>query len=123
MSYRYLTIAFLITNFFISVPPWYIIFKHISKKPILSVSLVDLIYRDTIFYVLLLGFFASAAIVDTLTLGDNSFNLAWELALTHSIAVNISSNTICISLAFSGGLRLLSLVRNSEAAGENWSLH
>ena len=118
MTFKYLTAAFLVTNFFFSLPPWYIIYKHISKKPILSVSLVDLIYRDTIFYVLFLDFFASTAIVDSLMYGGDSFSLTWELALVHSITINILSNTICISLTFSAGLRLISLVRNSEAAGE-----
>ena len=118
MPFKYFTAAFTLANFFLSLPPWFIIYKHISKKPILLVSLVDLIYKDTIFYCLLLGFFASAGIVHTLMDGGDSFSLTWELALVHSIAINISTNTICISLIFSGGLRLISLIENSEAAGE-----
>ena len=118
MLYKYLTTAFLIANFFLSLPLWHVIYKHISKKPILSVSLVDLIYRDTIFYIISLSFFISTGIIHTLMYDGENFRLSYELALIHSIAVNVSLNAICFSLIFTAGLRLISLVKNSEAAGE-----
>ena len=117
MAYKYLTTAFLIANFLLSLPLWRIIYQHISKKPILLVSLVDLIYRDTIFYFLSLCFIASTGIIHSLMLGGDSFSLTFELALLYSICVNISVIAICISLIISAGLRLLSLVKNSEALG------
>ena len=119
MTFKYLTAAFLVTNFFFSLPPWYIIYKHISKKPILSVSLVDLIYRDTIFYIISLSFFISTGIIHTLMYDGENFRLPYELALIHSIVVNVSLIAICFSLIFTAGLRLISLVKNSEAAGED----
>ena len=119
MLYKYLTTAFLIDNFFLSLPLWHVIYKHISKKPILSVSLVDLIYRDTIFYIISLIFFISTGIIHTLMYDGENFRLSYELALIHSIAVNVSVNTVCLSLIVSAGLRLISLIKNSEAAGED----
>ena len=119
MLYKYLTTAFLIANFFLSLPLWHVIYKHISKKPILSVSLVDLIYRDTIFYIISLSFFISTGIIHTLMYDGENFRLSYELALIHSIAVNVSVNTVCLSLIVSAGLRLISLIKNSEAAGED----
>ena len=119
MFYKYLTTAFLIANFFLSLPLWHVIYKHISKKPILSVSLVDLIYRDTIFYIISLIFFISTGIIHTLMYDGENFRLSYELALIHSIAVNVSVNTVCLSLIVSAGLRLISLIKNSEAAGED----
>ena len=119
MFYKYLTTAFLIDNFFLSLPLWHVIYKHISKKPILSVSLVDLIYRDTIFYIISLIFFISTGIIHTLMYDGENFRLSYELALIHSIAVNVSVNTVCLSLIVSAGLRLISLIKNSEAAGED----
>jgi len=104
-------------NFSLSLPLWHIICKHISKKPIVSISLVDLIYRDIIAYIISLNFFVSTAIIHTLM--QDELSLTKEVALIHSMAVNFSTNTICISLIFSAGLRLVSLVRNSEEAGKN----
>jgi hypothetical protein len=118
MHFEDLTIIFLLINFIISLPIWQIIYKHISKKPLLEVTLVDWIYRDIIFYNITLGFCLSAGIIHTLLYDDKNFSLSFELGLFYSICINISTNLICISLVFSAGLRLISLVKNSEAAGD-----
>ena len=120
MDFKYLTLAFLISNFILSLLLWHIIYSHISKKPILSVSLVDLIYKDTIIYIVLMSFFASAGIIHTLVQSDEHFSLALEFALVHSVCINISVTAICISLIISAGLRLLALIKNSEAAGKSY---
>ena len=118
MILKYLTIAFLVTNLIFSIPPWFIIYKYISKKPILSICLVDLIYRDTIYYIISLSFIASAGTIHTLMYDDNSFSLTRELALIYSIIINTMANVISILLIFSAGLRLISLIQNSEASGK-----
>ena len=118
MTLKYLTIAFLLTNFIFSIPSWYIIYKYISKKPILSICLVDLIYRDTIFYIISLSFIASAGTIHTLMYDDDSFSLTWEFAMMYCISISIMVNAISISLIFSAGLRLISLIQNSEASGK-----
>lgn len=121
MTYKYLTIAFLIISFMFSLLLWHIIYKHISKKPIISVTLVDLIYKDTIVYIILMCFFISIGIIHTL-MHSEDFSLTYEFALIHSVAVNISVIAICVSLIISAGLRLLSLIKNSEASGESHQL-
>ena len=118
MMIQYLTITFLVLNFFAALPLWQIIFKHISKKPLLSVTLVDLIYKDMTIYTNLLCLFVSAGIIHTLMYDDESLILSHELALYYSICINFASNSICISLIVSAGLRLISLIKTSEAAGE-----
>jgi len=115
MVYKFLTTAFLLFNFVLSLTSWHIINEHIAKKPIISVSLVDLIYRDIIVYVLLLCLSASGAVVHTLM--QDSFSLAYEPALIYSIAINVCVSAICISLTFSAGFRLVSIIKNLEAAG------
>jgi len=116
MAYEYCNVFFIIASYIVSVLLWRIIYKHISKKSILSISLVDLIYRDTIIYVLFMAFCTYSAIIHTLMY--SSFSLPYDLALIYSIAINIGLNAICISLIFSSGLRLISLAQNWEAAGE-----
>lgn len=118
MSYKYFTVAFLVISFIISVLLWLVIYKHISKKPIISVSVVDLIYRDTIVYILTICFSTSTGIIHTLSDSDENFSLTFEFALLHAVFVNISVNAFCISLIISAGLRLLSLIKNSEATGD-----
>ncbi len=118
MLFEDLTIIFLIISFIVSLPVWQIIYKHISKKPLLEVTLVDWIYRDIIYYNNILSFSGSAGIIHTLLYDDKNFSLSFELGLFYSICINISMNLICISLVFSAGLRLISLVKNSEAAGD-----
>ena len=118
MMIEYLTITFLVLNFFAALPLWQIIYKHISKKPLLSVTLVDLIYKDMTIYTNLLCLFASAGIIHTLMYDDESLILSYELALFYSVCINFASNSICISLIVSAGLRLISLIKTSEAAGE-----
>jgi len=118
MHFEDLTIIFLLINFIISLPIWQIIYKHISKKPLLEVTLVDWIYRDIIYYYIILSCCASAGIIHTLLYDDENFSLSFELGLFYSICINISTNLICISLVFSAVLRLISLIKNSEAAGD-----
>jgi hypothetical protein len=118
MVLTYLTTVFLILNFASTLPLWQIIHRHISEKQQLLVTLVDWIYRDVIYYNIFLCFFISVGIIHTLLYGGNSFNLSYELGLFYSIGVNITIIGICVSLIFSAGLRLISLIKNSEAAGD-----
>jgi hypothetical protein len=118
MSIKYLTIVFFAINFVAALPLWQIIYKHIAKKPLLSVTLVDLIYKDIIFHTLSLCFFASTGITHTLMYNDESFSLPYEFAIFYSVCINFASNSICISLIFSATLHLISLIKNSEATGD-----
>ena len=72
MELKYATTEFLTVNFVLSLPLWQIILTHISKKPLLSVTLVDLIYRDIIYYNISLCFVISTGIVNTLLYDDQN---------------------------------------------------
>jgi hypothetical protein len=41
-----------------------------------------------------------------------------QFALFYAAAINVLVNCLCVSLVTSGGLRLLSLAKNSEEAGK-----
>lgn len=66
MVIKYLTSVFLIINLLISAFLWQIIYRHISKKAIISITIIDLIYRDVIFYAFSTCAVYSFAIIHTL---------------------------------------------------------
>jgi len=102
MSYKYLTVAFLIINFLASLLLWHIIYKHISTKPILSVSLVDLIYRDIVIYIISLSLIISTGIIHTLMYSED-FNLAFEFALLLQLTSQALQYILPLSLVLDCG--------------------
>jgi hypothetical protein len=112
---KYISISWLFINFPISFLLWHFIYKQILKKPLLSITVVDWIYQDTIIYINSLCVVYSAAIVHALTQPGEELNFEW--AIFYSLAINASVTCICVSLILSGGLRLISLIKNSEASG------
>ncbi len=81
----------------------------------LFVTVVDWIYHDTVIYINSLWIIYSAAIVHTLLMPGEE--LKFEFAMFYSMALNAGVTIISVSLIFSGGLRLISLIKNSEAYG------
>jgi len=121
MGVKYLTIIFLIVNYLIAIPVWQIIHKHISKKALLSVTLVDLIYRDVVLYTLAISGFITAGFVHILLFYDNTFSLPFEWAMFYAASTNVFTNCVLESLIISAGLRLIAIVQNFEAAGTTCS--
>jgi hypothetical protein len=94
-----------------------VIFQFISNKQILAVTLVDLVYRDTIVYNYLICFVSSAAIIHCLFLNNDNLTLGYEFAIAYSASVFFFISCLSISLIISGVLRLISVIKKSEAAG------
>ena len=118
MTIKYYTVTFLCLNLFASAFFWRIIYQHISKKPIISITLVDYIYRDVILYTFFTCAVYSVAIIHTLINdGDATFSLSEELAFLYAFGINIGSILMGCSLIFSAALRLLMIARNNEDTG------
>jgi hypothetical protein len=82
----------------------------------MAITLVDLLYKDTIIYIYLLVFSFSIALIHCL-LENESQMLDYSFAVIYSAIKMFFVCCILIALIFSGGLRLLSLLRNSKEAG------
>ena len=118
MTVKYCTtLVWLILNLLISIYLYKLIYKHISKKSLMKTTLVDWIYQDTIIYIYLLVLIASVALMHCLMQNNKSQTLNYPLSVFYSGCVMFFMCCVTLSLAFSGGLRLLSLIRNSEEAG------
>ena len=113
----YLSILWLLLIQLFSLFPCFVIFQFISNKQILAVTLVDLVYRDTIVYNYLICFVSSAAIIHCLFLNNESLTLGYEFAIAYSASVFFFISCLSISLFISGVLRLISVIKKSEAAG------
>ena len=113
----WLTVCFLIMCLPFSLFLWSIIYTFISKKPLVSVTLVDWIYRDTIVYIYLACCAYSIALIHTTFAGNINFTLKFEFAIFYAFLINFLINNVYFGLTIAGGLRLISLMNNSEAAG------
>ena len=107
-------IVWFLSNLMISSVLCFVIVKFISNKTLVLVSIVDLIYRDSIIYLLFLCSTATAGFIHCL-LKDGS--LSFTLSATYSGITIFFVDCLCISLIFGGSLRLISLLRNSEVGG------
>ena len=113
----WISVSVLIICFPISIFLWRIILKYLSHKPILSLTLVDLIYRDIIVCLFLMFFVYSIALTHALTAGTDKLTLSYELSLMYVVMLNFLTNCIHMLMLICGGMRFISLVKNSEAAG------
>jgi hypothetical protein len=113
---HWISIIWLVLNLVISFPLYKAIHKFISKKSLMAITLVDLLYKDTIIYIYLLVFSFSIALIHCL-LENESQMLDYSFSVLYSAITMFFVCCISIALIFSGGLRLLSLLRNSEEAG------
>ena len=112
-----LSIVWLLLTQLFSLFPSFVIYQFISKKPILAVTLVDLVYRDTIVYNHLICFVTSTAIIHCLCLNNETLTLSYKFAMAYSTSVNFFISCFSISLIISGGLKLISAIKKSEAGG------
>ena len=69
------SITWLIGNLLVYTPLFWTINNYISSKPLLSVNLVDLVYRDTIVYIYAIVVIASMAVIRFLVIIDNGREL------------------------------------------------
>ena len=108
-------IVFIVTILLFSIPLTLIIYKSISEKPIASQSLIDLLYRDCILsnYANILAF--ATAIIGCLS--SEKLTLNFVASAVFSISCFVCVSFISLLLSFSGILRLISIVRNSEEKG------
>ncbi len=106
-----ITVIWLLMDLAVSFPLCFAIAQFISNKTLVSVSLVDLLYRDAIIYLYLLCCTGSAGFIHCL-LKEETLSLTASAAYAGCVVFFVDD--LCISLTLSGGIRLLSLLRNSE---------
>jgi hypothetical protein len=73
----FITIIWLIVTLLASLPLCYLIWKYISERALVEVSLVDLIYKDTIIYIYFLCLIFSMAIIQCLMKDDQDQTLSY----------------------------------------------
>ena len=93
------------------------IYEYISTKPLVTLTLVDLIYQDTLVYMYLLATGTYIGLISCIvsTNGLQSISFTWSVVL--ALLTNICINSISVSMIFSGSLRLISMIKNSEEPG------
>ncbi len=106
------SISCIIVDNLVSLPLYGVIFQHISKKPLVSVTLIDLIYRDLIVYVYLHSLTLAVAFTHCLIELENGAALNYMYSALYSTFSEIFVFCVSSSLILSGGLRLITLIKN-----------
>jgi hypothetical protein len=109
------SISCIIVDNIASLPLYGVIFQHISKKPLVSVTLIDLIYRDLIVYVYLHSLTLAVAFIHCLIELENGAALNYMYSALYSTFSEIFVFCVSSSLILSGGLRLITLIKKSES--------
>jgi hypothetical protein len=104
-------------NNLVSLPLYSVIYKQLSKKPLVSVTLIDLISRDLIVYVYLQCLAMAVGVIHCLVEFENGVALNYIYSTLYASIFEIMVFCISISLILSGGLRLITLIKKSESAG------
>jgi hypothetical protein len=113
----WISVAWLFLNLVVAVPLLETIYKHIKEKAVVQVTLVDLIYCDLIIWIFLISLVYTVAIGHCIVQLDANSALDDFYATLYSRIFEVILFFLSTSLILSGGLRLLSMVKRSEAAG------
>jgi hypothetical protein len=113
----WISIAWLCLDLIIAVPILENIYKHYKEKAIVQVTLIDLIHCDLIIWFYLCCLVFSVAIAHCLFHHDEGLAVSDFFANLYSRIFEVMMLFISSFMILIGGLRLLSLVKRSEAAG------
>jgi hypothetical protein len=111
------SILWVLFNQIFSTFPCLVIHRFIAQKQIAAVTLVDLVYQDSIIYIYLACLVSSTSAIHCLSLNNDTYTLSYNFSLAYSVLITFFVSSLSISLIFSGGLRLISVIQKSEAAG------
>lgn len=111
------SISWVVIDNLISIPLFSVIYNHISKKPLVSITLIDLIYRDLIIYVYLHSLTLAVADIHCLIELENGTALDHFYSSLYAIISEVLVHCFSSSLILSGGLRFITLIKNSETQG------
>jgi hypothetical protein len=93
------------------------IIKFIGDKATVRLTIVDLIYKDSIVYIYLLCFSTYLGILCCIVSDNAKHSLNFEVSLIFAILISIFLFCISISFIISGLLRLFTLLKLSEEWG------
>lgn len=112
-----LTIIWLILNIALSLPVCLFIVNFISKKSPITLTLVDLIYRDVVVYMFAICLTFSIGIIRCCIAAtadneeDNIGTLAYNESTFYGVTIMTLIGCVTLSTIVSGGLRLISILR------------
>jgi hypothetical protein len=112
---RVTTIVFLVLVIAFSGLLCSIIHRHISNKPPVQTTVIDLIYKDCIVYIFMMTFLFSFIFICCQFSDD--FTLPYPLAVVLTNIVLLVFECGCVSMIISSLLRLLTILKSSEEAG------
>ena len=98
-----------------SIPLYGVIFQHISKKPLVSITIIDLIYRDLIVYAYLHCLLLAVADIHCLIELENGTALNHLYSSLYATISEVLVHCVSSSLILSGVLRLITLLEKSES--------
>jgi len=111
----YFSISWMLLSLAISIPHVTIIYKYIHSRPVIAQTVIDLSYADCILYHFSFNLVYATGI--GLCLISDTLTLNFYLALAISVAAFVTLCNCLWTLAITGTLRFISIVKNSEEAG------
>ena len=116
MEFLYLfSISWMAICIVLSIPLCRIIYIHIHKKPLVEITIIDLVYSDCIF--LMFWMCIIFAIGVSACLLSETSSLSFSLSLIISLSSFFPLCNCLWSLTISGILRFISIFKNSEQVG------
>jgi hypothetical protein len=112
---RVTTVAFLLFVIILSGLLCSIIYRHISNKPPVQTTIIDLIYKDCVVYIFTMTVLFSFIFICCQF--SNDFTLSYQLVVVLTNIVCLVGECGCVSMIISSFLRLLTILRSSEEAG------
>ena len=109
------SICWMSTCILIAIPLFKTIYSNIHNKPIVAITIIDYAYSDCLFF--LFCFCFSFAIGVSACLLSETTTLSFSLSLLLSVASYFVFCNSLWSLAITGTLRFISIIKNSEQAG------
>ena len=113
----FLNILWIIGNLCLSLPLCFFIWKFISRKSLIQVGLIDLIYRDTVVYIYLFSCSLSAALVHCLAIQDDGTSI-WLKEMTNSKKARVFYSLSLTRSKFLGNSQLYHKKRAVEVNAE-----
>jgi hypothetical protein len=108
------SICWMVTCISIAIPLFKIIYNNSHNKPIVAITIIDLVYSDCIIFLFCFCFF-SAIDVSACLLSETK-TLSFSLSLTLGVATAALFGNSLWSLTITGTLRFILIIKNSEQA-------
>ena len=106
----WLSVIVILSGIFCSV-----VFAYISNKAPVEQTIIDLTYKDCLIYIFFMTLSSNTAFINCLMAADNVLDFC--VALFYADVILFFISCVCISVAISSALRLLTIVSSSQENG------